>query len=160
MSNCRTIQNLLSDYRTDLLDERERAQIESHISECPDCARELELLDSVLSLVENNTPLCEPPAGLWNGVYNRITDPTPRRARLGGWFLTPVHAAGVGLAALAIIVGLYVSGPRPQVVGSASMAPADDYVLAHALYAGQASITDRAAYLTYVATPSDSGVPN
>lgn len=149
MSKCENIQDRLSDYRTGLLSERERVELESHTSVCDDCTYELNLLDSVLSIVEENTAPIEPPAGLWNGVYNRITDPQPERQGLAvtlrRWLWTPVRAAGVGVAVLAIAAGLYVSAPRPRPVSSASMAPADEYVLGHVLYIGQGNLADRTA---------------
>ena len=41
---CERIENLLPGYQDGSLDARERALVESHLAECPDCARLLDLL--------------------------------------------------------------------------------------------------------------------
>lgn len=160
MSDCQRIQDKLADYRTGLLNADQCRELEAHLAECEACAHELEVLDSVLEMVESNTPEYEPPVGLWNGVYNQITDPTPRRVgftdALRGWFAAPIRAAGVGLAALAIAAGLIVSGVHHDpTLPSVKMAAADEYVQGHALYASQASTSSQAVYLSMVAASSE-----
>lgn len=159
MNKCQQVQDLLSDYRTGILSERKSAWVVEHVEECAECANELRVLDEVLALVDANTPEYEPPAGLWNGVYNRITSPEPeRRSLLDGfrqWIAKPVRAAGVGIAVLALAIGLTMStGPR-DVNTPTQMASNAEYVQGHALYAGQAPLADRASYLTVVAASSE-----
>lgn len=153
---------MLSDYRTGLLSGRQAADLESHVSQCAECARELELMDSVLTLVEANIQECEPPAGLWNGVYNRITDPTPEHGGFGfgvlHWMSRPLHAAGMGFAALALAVGLYVGIPDTKPVKTVVVSASDEYSQGHALYTSQSSLVDRAAYLTLITASSDTSV--
>ena len=161
MDRCQQTQELLADYRTGVLGSRKIAWIEEHIAQCAECATELRLLDGALALVDANTPAYEPPAGLWHGVYNRITSSTPERSSLFGgfrrWIARPVQAAGVGLAALALTISLaMVTGPR-NVSGPVEAASNMEYVQGHALYAGQAPLADRAAYLSVVAASSESG---
>jgi len=154
------VQDLLADYRTGILSSRKSAWVEEHIQQCTECAKELRLLDGVLALVDANTSEQEPPAGLWNGVYNRITSPeAQRRTVVGGlrqWIAKPVQAAGVGIAALALAVGLFVgTGPR-DVNTPMQMASGSEYVQGHALYAGQAPLADRVSYITVVAASAES----
>ncbi len=160
MSKCRKTQDLLSHHRTGLLTERRRAEIEAHVSECAECARELELLDSVLALVEDHIHHHEPPAGLWHGVHNRIKDGRiePVATRLGRWLWSPARAAGAAVVVLAIAAGLYIGVPRQQPAQSMSAAPADDYVRGHVLYAGQGNLADRTASLVLYTASSDTGV--
>ena len=160
MDRCQQVQDLLADYRTGILSPRRIAWIEEHLRQCMECANELRLLDGVLALVDANTPECEPPAGLWNGVYNRITCPEPKRLALlngfGQWIAKPVRAAGVGIAALALAVTLVVStGPR-DVGTPVQVASNAEYVQGHALYAGQAPLADRVSFLTVVDASSES----
>lgn len=160
MARCNDIQNVLADYRSDLLSPRQVDDIEAHIAQCEACAEELRLLDRVLEIVDSNTPGYEPPAGLWNGVYNRITRPEPKTSVWGNiarnWLLKPSHAAG-WLAALALIVGLIIGGVHhPDTIPPISRADSE-YIQAHALYAGQAPFADRASYLSLVVASSDSG---
>lgn len=160
MDRCQQVQELLADYRTGILSSRKVAWIEEHLEQCTGCANELSLLDGVLALVDANTPEYEPPAGLWNGIYNRITSPEPKRSTLfvdfGRWIAKPVRAAGIGIAALALAVGLVVStGPR-DVSAPVQVASNIEYIQGHALYAGQAPLADRVGYLTVVAASSES----
>jgi len=161
MDRCQQTQELLADYRSGVLSSRKAAWIEEHIAQCAECARELRVLDGALALVEANTPEYEPPAGLWNGVYNRITSPEPEPSSVFGdlrrWIARPVQAAGVGVAALALTISLVViTGPH-NVSAPVEAASNMEYVQGHALYAGQAPLADRAAYLSVVAASSESG---
>ncbi|MHB9036408.1 MAG: zf-HC2 domain-containing protein [Armatimonadota bacterium] len=160
MDDCHKIQELLADYRTGVLSSRKVAWLEDHLKQCFNCENELHVLDDVLALVDANTPECEPPVGLWNGVYNRITSPEPRRSniidRFGHWISKPIRAAGVGVAALALAVSLIIGmGPRDSVV-PVRVTSNLEYVQGHALYAGQAQLADRVSYLSVVAASSAS----
>ena len=156
MDRCKLIQELLADYRSGVLSSRKVAWLEEHISQCAECANELRVLDDVLALVDANTPEYEPPSGLWNGVYNRIISPEPKRGGFGQWIAKPVRAISVGIAALALAIGLFVGiGPRDVSV-PVQVASNSEYVQGHALYAGQAQLADRVSYLTVVAASSES----
>ena len=105
-------------------------------------------LDSVLALVNANTPEVEPPAGLWNGVADRIASPERRR-----WALTePLRLAGVSAAALAVILGVIIGGVHHDSIVPLRVASNNEYVQGHALYAGQAPLADRVSYLSLVAS--------
>jgi anti-sigma-K factor RskA len=160
MDRCQQVQKLLPDYRTGILSAGKSAWLEEHLRECEDCANELRVLDEVLAIVEENTHQQEPPAGLWNGVYNRITSPEPDRSALPGgfkrWLSGPVRVAGVGVAVLGLAVGLIINTiPRAEKTPM-QVASNSEYIQGHALYAGQAPFADRANYIAVVAASSQS----
>lgn len=154
MLNCNKVQQLLAEYRTEILDERRCQEIEQHIKECSECAAELRVLDEMLSLVESNTPSYEPPAGLWNGVYNRISAPSVQPLRwdqaICRWIKRPVHAVGVGLTTLVLAATLITASPwhsnTAQIVTASN-----EYSQGHALYASQAPFANQANYISLVA---------
>src|SRR5258708_6112276 len=73
---CREVARLLPDYSVGLLKPRREAVIVSHLESCPQCLREWRTLQGVGKLVEEFSAI-EPPAGLWNGIYNRIVEDAP-----------------------------------------------------------------------------------
>lgn len=158
---CENVQDLIAEYRSDMLDSRKRQEIEQHLAECEDCRRELEEFNAVMSLVEDNIPDLEPPVGLWNGVYNRINSPEPERSLLerlaGGWLHRPAQAVGVGAAMVVLVAGLWLGSMKPESHESVDYASSDNrYVQAHALTAGSAPFADRASYISYVAMSQES----
>jgi hypothetical protein len=158
MDTCEKVQGLLADYRAENLGLRKSASVEGHLRQCPDCANELRVLDDVLALLEANMPECEPPVGLWNGVHNRITSPEPIGHSVRDWISRPIRAAGIGVAALALAIGLMIStGPREHIT-PVQLASNMEYVQGHALYAGQAPLADRVSYLSVVAASSETQV--
>lgn len=157
MTGCRRIQAILADFRSEILSPAKRRWVEAHLAECPDCAAELRVLDDVLALVDANTPLQEPPAGLWNAVANRIAAPEARRPWYEQWLVRPVRLAGVGAAALALILGIVFGGVKNDSVVPVKVTSSNEYVQRHALYAGQAPLADRVGHLSLVAsTQADS----
>jgi anti-sigma factor RsiW len=156
MDKCHTVRNLLSDYRTGIISGRKLNLVEAHLAECAACASELRVLDDVLALVSDNMSESEPPAGLWNGVANRIASPgSSRRPAFGIW--RPLRLAGVGAATLALVLGIWLGGARQDSVVPLKMASSNEYIQGHALYAGQAPLADRVSYLSLVA--SDESQP-
>lgn len=147
---CGEIQKLIADYSVGLVGGRTRNEIERHLAGCPACSSELERQEKIMLLVEGLEPV-EPPVGLWNGVYNRITRAPERlglweRIRTGyagrsvGW---SVGFATVALAAL--ILFSHVHAPGPEVTYSAS-----EYIQGHAIYASQEPLADQAALYSVV----------
>lgn len=155
MKRCQQVQNLLSDYRTNVLSDRKRAWLEEHLDECPHCTSELRALDKVLALIEDETPQVEPPTGLWNGVANRLSTPERRRVSSGRWLARPLRLAGLGLATLALAAAVIVGFDQDPIVPTRATT-ANEYVLGHALYAGQAPLADRVASTALVAS-SETG---
>ena len=135
-----------------MLSARKTAWLEEHFGQCTECADGLRVLDEVLALVDANTPLQEPPAGLWNGVANRIASPEPQRSRFVPWLTRPLRLAGAGAAALALILGIMFGGVNHDAVVPVKMASSNEYVQGHALYAGQAPLADHVGYLSLVAS--------
>lgn len=159
MDRCKKNQNRLAAYRTGTLGERRCRAVEAHLLECAECARELDSLDRVLALVEDQVGQVEPPPGLWNGVYNRITAPaagTSASSAIRRWLARPAHAVGVAMAILAIAFGTMLGGLRRQ-PAPARVAQLNEYVQGHVLYAGQAHSADRVSYLSLVAASSQPG---
>lgn len=107
---------LLAALALDAVDERERAEIEAHVADCPRCRSELDAMREVAGAMGNLVEA--PPAGLWSSISGRLygegetsspplapvipagartTRPrAPRRAR---WI-----ALGAGLAAALVAV--------------------------------------------------------
>lgn len=155
MDKCKEIQALFADYRTGILNPRQASCIEDHISQCSDCAKELRVLDDVLALVDSNVPDYEPPVGLWNGVANRLTSPTPRSTLFKRLMTKPLRTIGAGIAVVALTATLFVSNSNhtspPMRITSGAQ-----YMEAHALYAGQAPLADRVGYLSVVAASAEA----
>jgi len=106
---CREIERLLPDYSVGLLRPRQGEAIAAHLERCPGCAREWQALQNVMGLVEQFGAL-EPPTGLWNGVFNRITaeEPAPRRGL--AWprlWAHPRRAMASAVAAAALAGGVW-----------------------------------------------------
>ena len=144
--DCQKVQSLISEYSVGLIGGRRKSEVEAHLAECPECAAELEKLNNVMLLVDGLDSR-EPPAGLWNGVYNRITQPSPRlrraspesawrhgiRRRVAGW--------SVGFAAAALALIMFFS--RAHDTGNTYAA--NEYLQGHAAYASQELFADQAA---------------
>jgi len=136
--DCSRVKSLISEYSVGLIGGRRKAEIETHLAECPACAAELEKLNKVMLLVDG-LDAEEPPAGLWNGVYNRIAQPqtsrSPFRRHLAGW------SVGFTTAVLALIL-LF---SRMHTGDDYS---ANEYLQGHATYASQELFADQAALNT------------
>lgn len=156
MIKCENVQDLIAEYRSDVLEPHRAREFERHLAECADCRQELEDFDALMSLVEDNVTEQEPPVGLWNGVYNRITTPEPKPTILdrlsGGWLRRPARAVGFGAAVLALVAGLMFNTMQHTPSETVEYAAVDNrYVQAHALTAGTAPLADHASYISYVA---------
>lgn len=158
---CENVQDLIAEYRSNALEPDVVQEFESHIANCADCRRELEEFDAVVGLVDDNFTELEAPVGLWNGVYNRITEPEQKPSIIdrltGGWIRTPARALGFGAAVLVLVAGLMFNRMQsPQIENMEYTATDNRYVQAHALTAGTAPLADRASYISYVAMSQES----
>ncbi|HTK94091.1 MAG TPA: zf-HC2 domain-containing protein [Terriglobales bacterium] len=95
---------------------RERAQAEQHLAACPDCARQMAELASLLGAVQ--AP--EEPArseSYGTEVWNRIRAHLPEQPERRSWFGWPQRWAVAGAVAVlvvaAFLVGRYVQSPTP-----------------------------------------------
>lgn len=162
MMKCDDVQQMLADYRTENLSSQQRVLIEEHLANCSECAEELRVLDDVLNMVELNVSEYEAPAGLWNGVYNRITDQNLSKQSyfdvIKSWFAVPARAAGVGITAVALIAGVMFGGMQHSPEISKNVVANSEFVQGHALYASRAPLADQISYMTLVAQSSESEV--
>ena len=134
---CSKAQSLISDFSVGLVNRRQKAEIEAHLAQCPECAAEFEKLNKVMLLVDGLDSK-EPPAGLWNGVHNRITQPESAwrhgiRRRVAGW--------SVGLAAAVLAIMMFFSRAHD----TRNTYAANEYMQGHAAYASQELFADQAA---------------
>ena len=108
MKACRKFRPWLEWLAADEIDDRQRARVEAHLDDCPDCRQELADWRSLLAGV------AEPPAGLsaelraidWDGVSERIMAGIERRSAPGqsrAVFSLPILAVA---ATLIVLVGL------------------------------------------------------
>ncbi len=158
---CESVRELLAEYRTGILNERTLHEVEEHLAQCEDCARELDVLDCVLAEVESDLrEEYEPPVGLWNGVYNKITMPGGERgraARIGRWLRAPVHAAGTGLVLAAAVAALVITTSGPMREPELGIAAVENrYVQAHAYSASHAPLADRVGFVSLMAISQES----
>lgn len=144
--DCTKIQDCIAEYAVGLLTGRARADVAAHLRECPTCRAEFEKQEQVMRMVEQAEPV-EPPAGLWNGVYNRITA-TPvhstiwsrlREGRYHQWRRRSLGFSAVGVTAL--VIYLATRSIAPPAVG----VEAQEYIRGHAIYASQAVLADQTA---------------
>lgn len=143
---CSRVQSLISEYSVGLVEGRQKSLIEEHLASCPECMAELKKLERVMLLVDG-LDLREPPVGLWNGVYNRITAPEAEPERVRTWQQirdmvrrrTRIWSAGVAAAALAVMM-LLTHAHNP---GVDSTYAASEYVQGHAIYASQDVLADQ-----------------
>ena len=153
--DCTKVESLISDYSVGLLSDKVMADLEAHVESCSGCRSALEKFEQVMSMVDT-LPAMEPPAGLWNGVYNRIAvdAPAPRTIadrirdafpyRRVGW---SAAIGGAGLAA--VLVLSHFNSPAPAPVYASG-----EYVQGHAIFASQEFLADQVA-LTSAATIAD-----
>lgn len=109
---CVKIKKILPEYSVGGLSEKKREFVKRHIESCPDCSRELMLLDKTASLLDS-IPQEEPPEFLWEGVRREIIRQerpleTPVWQKFIGWFWgRRIPALATGLAVLILVTGLY-----------------------------------------------------
>jgi len=118
---------------------------------------ELERLKRVMAAVEADLQPVEPPAGLWNGVYNRITAARKpgRKGLLDGLLITPRRALSLAAAAAvvagAVIFGVSTHPPRPESAARAPEPATVEYIQDHASAAAYDAFADRVG-LSFVAS--------
>jgi hypothetical protein len=140
---------VLAEYSVGLLKRRQADEVASHLQACARCSGEWKTLHGVLGLVEKYAAV-EPPPGLWNAVYNRISEDAPRTAVPLWWqwvWTRPAPVLGSAVAALALAGTLWMFGTP---TGFRAVAPEEadrELIVAvreHALASADGIFADRA----------------
>ncbi|OHE79837.1 MAG: hypothetical protein A2107_04265 [Verrucomicrobia bacterium GWF2_62_7] len=146
MKPCKDIQTQLADFAVGALAERERAEVESHLQECPTCQRELRALRQAGAVLDALEPE-EAPADLWQSIRREIETPKQEPAHAPWWeVLFPARwprLAYAGLAATAILVAALL-----MTVSRLSPAEDDetqDFLQRHGMLAWNDPLSDKAA---------------
>ena len=158
--DCTRVRDLLPDYSVEILDARAQQAVKAHLDGCEACREELRIQDAVVSLVEEYG-VRQPPAGLFNGVRNRIESGELVRERRPwwGWLTTgPARMSAMGLAVASLAVELFLpAGPSSHPEGSRDWLPVFPgagsttsalavSVRQHAMSAADGPLADRVAW--------------
>ena len=158
--NCNRVRDLLPDYSMDMLEGRERHDVQAHLAACEECRTELRAQDAVVALIEEHGAR-QPPPGLFNGVRNAIASGTVVRERAPWWsfiYTGPARAAAMSLALGALALGIFFPVGSPVPVGGDLLplhisdgAPVQTTALAssirqHAMSATEGPLADRVAW--------------
>lgn len=109
-------EKLLHGYLEGELEAAQRARLDGHLAECPECVQEVRELRATLSLL-HSLPREDAPPGLADAVMDRIAAGEGRASRLATAFRY-MAAPGAGLALAAGMAGLFVfSALGPGVLG-------------------------------------------
>lgn len=110
---CQEIVKILPDYAVDNVSDSVRQMILVHLTECPNCAKELEMLQRTGFLL-NTLKLEEPPVGLWEKVEAQIKENNISRTEtkvgwnMFNWFkLKPIPIFVTTAIAFFILGGLW-----------------------------------------------------
>src|SRR3989442_8586194 len=110
----------LSELLDETLPARERALVDAHLADCPECRRELERLRATVSLLQRVEPV-RAPAGFVDRVMLAVR-PVPWYRRLAALIFLPLSvklppqaAAMAPVAVLAAYLFQPVPSPRPPV---------------------------------------------
>ncbi len=98
--------DLLPDFVRGELDRQTLSLVADHVVHCACCAREVQLLESLL---EETVP--QPPPWFWSSLPGRVTEQSRTRSRS---FFNPVPAWGAGLAAALVLMLWLFRGPAPM----------------------------------------------
>src|SRR5262249_12378643 len=110
--DCRRVEELLSDHHEGVLAPDVRAEVDTHLEECPDCKALLEALSNVVDALRS-FPVLEPSSDLADRVAKAaLTRPRltarPRPRHVPSW----LQAAAAGFALVAAGAFLLVTGPE------------------------------------------------
>ncbi|MBN2423801.1 MAG: zf-HC2 domain-containing protein [Calditrichaceae bacterium] len=101
MNPCATVQKYLSSYLDQSLDPQLRQEIDSHIQECPECAKILQDLKFLTSRLKNVQTL-QASDSFEKNLRQRIIDNTATKEENN-----PLKTFSYGLSAAAILVAVY-----------------------------------------------------
>jgi Putative zinc-finger len=89
---CGRWQRRLDDFVDELLPERERAELQSHLDGCASCRAEIEEIRALLAAARDLPRALPPPWDSWPEIESRLP-PRERRPLLAGWIPQAVAAA-------------------------------------------------------------------
>ena len=156
MMKCEVVKELLSDYSVGALRAGKARWIAEHLAECESCSKELARLERAMALVES-LEQHEPPADLWEGVRDRISQPQVSRRHLWPVWARP-RRVFAGLAATAAVAAVTFSITMnkpmvpPPVVADAAMS---EYVQGHAILSSKDPFADRVSLGSLIAITGD-----
>jgi hypothetical protein len=131
-----------------MVEGKQRAEIAAHLDACPDCMAESMRYVRVMALVSSLEPV-QPPIGLWNGVYHRISAQADAPASLSPRGILPLHRHfrrwQVGLATAVLAVGFALAYTHIPVQQARSSYNAAAFVHGHVAYSSQDILADQVA---------------
>lgn len=153
---CEEVDKIISDYSVGNLPARARAQVRQHLESCESCAKELKRIEMMVSTIEE-VPLIDPPLGLWNGVYNRITaEPAARPSIIDRLFVARRRtlSIGLGVVALASAVVFGISTQQSHRMAASPEPGTVEYVQGHIYAASNDVFADRVGLGFVAAMPA------
>jgi anti-sigma factor RsiW len=112
---CRESRERLSELLDEVLPASERAEVDAHLADCPECRRELERLRATVSLLQRVEPV-RAPAGFVDRVMAGVR-PVPWYRRLAAWIFLPLSIklpAEAAAMALVAILAVYLFQRDPE----------------------------------------------
>jgi hypothetical protein len=154
---CDEVDKLISDYSVGNLSAKKMEQMQEHLEACETCSCQLDYLHQILSHVEDIEPV-HPPVGLWNGVYNRIAEPSPARGfnRFRG-VLRKAVAVGVATVVLSAAVFVGLTNRHAQTIAKSPDPGTMEYVNGHLYSASNDPFADRVSLNVVSAMDSQKG---
>jgi hypothetical protein len=112
---CHESRERLSELLDEVLPAPERAEVEAHLADCPECRRELERLRATVSLLRRVEPV-RAPVGFVDRVMAAVR-PVPWYRRLAAWIFLPLSVklpAEAAAMALVAILAVYLFQRDPE----------------------------------------------
>jgi len=112
---CHESRERLSELLDEVLPARERAEVEAHLADCPECRRELERLRATVSILQRVEPV-RAPVGFVDRVMAAVR-PVPWYRRLAAWIFLPLSVklpAEAAAMALVAILAVYLFQRDPE----------------------------------------------
>jgi hypothetical protein len=112
---CHESRERLSQLLDEVLPARDRALVEAHLADCPECRRELERLRATVSLLQRVEPV-RAPVGFVDRVMAAVR-PVPWYRRLAAWIFLPLSVklpAEAAAMALIAILAVYLFQRDPE----------------------------------------------
>src|SRR5216684_3490990 len=112
---CHESRERLSELLDEVLPAPERAEVDAHLADCPECRRELERLRATVSLLQRVEPV-RAPAGFVDRVMAAVR-PVPWYRRLAAWIFLPLLIklpAEAAAMALVAILAVYLFQRDPE----------------------------------------------